>query len=60
MKKIDHVVAALVKFKDENAGPTPKEKFTLLPSSWHGMYPSERKVVMTIMQSYSYAWSAMY
>lgn len=29
-----------------------------LPSFWHGMEPSKRKVVMTIMQSFSYSWSA--
>ena len=58
MKKIARFVTASVNFKDENVGPTSKEKFILLPSFWHGMAPSERKVVMTIMQSYSYSWSA--
>jgi hypothetical protein len=37
-------------FKDENVNPTPEEKFALLPSFWHYMSPSERKVVMTVFQ----------
>ena len=30
----------------------------MLPSFWHVMEPSERQVVMTIMETNSYAWSA--
>ena len=58
MTKIQRFVTASVNFKDENVGPNSKEKFALLPSFWHVMKPSERKVVMTIMQLFSYSWSA--
>ncbi len=30
----------------------------MLPSFWHGMKLEERRVVMIIMESNSYAWSA--
>ncbi len=36
--------------KDENVNPTSEDKFALLPCFWHGMSPSERKVVMTVFQ----------
>jgi hypothetical protein len=58
IQKINHFIAAGSLFKDESADPTLKEMFTLLPSFWHGMEPGERQVVMTIMESISYAWSA--
>ena len=30
----------------------------MLPSFWHGMEPSERRVVMTIMQSHNFEYTA--
>ena len=45
-------------FKDESVAPTPKVKFALLPLFWHAMQPSDRKVMMTIVGSHGFHYSA--
>jgi hypothetical protein len=57
-KKIAGFLRASESFKDESVNPTPKEKFALLPSFWHAMQPSDRKVVMTIVESYGFYYTA--
>ena len=36
----------------------PEEKFALLPLFWHAMQPSDRKVVMTIVESHGFHYTA--
>jgi hypothetical protein len=57
-KKIAGFLWASKSFKDENVNPTAKDKFTLLPSFWHAMRPSDRKVVMTTVQSHGFNYTA--
>ena len=45
-------------FKGESVDPTLEEKFALLPSFWHAMQPSDRKVVMTIVGSHGFHYTA--
>jgi hypothetical protein len=59
-KKIAGFLRASKSFKDESVDPTPKEKFALLPLFWHAMQPSDRKVVMTIVESHGFHYTAAY
>ena len=57
-KKIASHLRAGETFKDDNVHTTAEEKFALLPLFWHGMTPTERKVVMTVFQSHAFKYSA--
>ena len=45
----------------EERPPSPKENVTptLLPAFWHSMMPADRKVVMTVVQSHGYHYTAV-
>ena len=45
-------------FKEENVQPTAQEKFDLLPLFWQGMSEGERKVVMTVMETNHFNYTA--
>ena len=57
-KKIKHFLVAGEAFKEEDADYSPQEMFNMLPSFWHGMEPAERRVVMTILQSNNFQYTA--
>lgn len=57
-KKIAGHLRAGDTFKDDHVDPTAEEKFALLPSFWHGMLPAERRVVMTVLQSHAFQYTA--
>jgi len=45
-------------FKEENVTPTAKDKFALLPTFWNSMTSADRKVVMTVVQSHGFHYTA--
>jgi hypothetical protein len=57
-KKIAGFLWASESFKDKSVDPMPEEKFALLPLFWHAMQPSDRKVVMTIVESHDFHYTA--
>ena len=57
-KKIKHYLTAGEAFKEEAVDYSPQEIFNMLPSFWHGMEPADRKVIMTIMQSHGFRYTA--
>ena len=57
-KKIAGFLRASESFKDESVDPKPKEKFALLPLFWHAMQPLDMKVVMTIVGSHGFHYTA--
>ena len=57
-KKIGKFLTAGGLFKEENVEPSAREKFDLLPSFWKGMSEAERKIVMTIMSTNQFKYTA--
>ena len=57
-QKIKHFLLAGEQFKEEEVDLTPREMFNMLPSMWHGMEPADRRVVMTVLTSHGYQYTA--
>ena len=57
-KKIAGFLWASERFKKENVMPTAKDKFALLPTFWNSMTSADRKVVMTVVQSHGFHYTA--
>jgi hypothetical protein len=57
-KKMGGFLWACESFKEENVTPTATEKFAMLPAFWNAMTPADRKIVMTVVQSHGYHYSA--
>ena len=57
-QKIKQFLTAGEQFKEELVDLSPQETFNLLPATWHGMEPAERKVVMTILESHDFQYTA--
>ena len=51
-KKSWQFILTITVFTEENSESTPQELFDLVPAFWHGMEPSQRWVVSTVLQSY--------
>jgi hypothetical protein len=57
-QKIKQFLTAGEEFKEELADLSPQDTFNLLPSTWHGMEPAERRAVMTVLESHDFQYTA--
>ncbi len=56
-KKIARFLQAGESFKEENGTPTATDMLDLLPTFWHSMTPTGKKVVMTVVHSHGYHYT---